>query len=59
MRVKRTIRPKDNGTKKLYDKYGNKLLAVRYRYDKKTKMRYTTVELIIDKAPWNFNKVKK
>ncbi len=51
MRVTKTIKPQDNGTKKLSAKYGNKLVAVRYRVDKKKKIRYKTVEIIVNRQP--------
>lgn len=43
--------PGENGIKKLLRKYGDDLLYVRYQYDYEKNMRYTTVELIVDKAP--------
>jgi len=41
-----TLRPGQKGTKKLADKYGDRLLCVRHRYDPETGRRCTTVELI-------------
>lgn len=41
-----TLRPGQNGTKALVRKYGDRLVCVRYRYDRETGRRYTTVELI-------------
>lgn len=46
-----TLHPRANGTKKLHDQYGRKLLAVRYRVDAKKKIRYKTVEIIVDQRP--------
>jgi len=43
-----TLRPGQNGTKRLAKKYGERLVCVRYRYDRSTGRRYTTVELIED-----------
>ena len=45
-RVAKTLNLGDNGTKKLKDKYGGKLVKVRYRNDKKNKRKLVTVELI-------------
>ena len=53
MDVKTTLQPGDKGTKQLVRKYGQKLITVRYRYDKAKKMRYKTVELIEAAEPWN------
>lgn len=40
------------GTKKLEREYRDRLVCVRYRYDKRTRRRYKTVELVVDVAPW-------
>lgn len=50
MRIKATLKPGQNGTKRLLEKYGNRLVCVRYRCDEKTGKRYTTVEVIEDEA---------
>jgi hypothetical protein len=47
-----TLRPGDPGTKRLTEEYREKLVAVRYRYDERHRRRYTTVELIVEDAPW-------
>lgn len=52
METRLTLRPGERGTKKLLDRYGSRLLCVRYRYDEKQAMRYTTVELIVAQSPW-------
>ena len=52
MEVKATIKPGLNGTKKYLKKYGDQLVCVRYRYDKETNKRQTTVELIVDEQNW-------
>ena len=52
MEVKATIKPGLNGTKKYLQKYGDQLVCVRYRYDKKNNRRQTTVELIVDEQDW-------
>lgn len=41
-----TLRPGQKGTKKLADKYGDRLICVRHRHDPETGRRSTTVELI-------------
>jgi len=52
MRVRLKLKPGQRGTKNLVTQYGNRLICVRYRYDEKTRKRYTTVELIVAEAPW-------
>ncbi len=34
MEIKATMKPGQNGTKRYMEKYGDRLLCVRYRYDK-------------------------
>ncbi len=51
MEIKATLKPGQNGTKKLAEKYGDRLVGVRYRYDPSAGRRYTTVELIEEDAP--------
>lgn len=48
MQVIRTLRPGQKGTQKLRRKYGDTLVAVRYRQDKPGNRRLTTVEIIVD-----------
>lgn len=52
LRTGLTLRPGENGTKKLMQKYGARLLAVRYRYDVAGQRRLKTVELIEEEMPW-------
>jgi hypothetical protein len=52
MIAKTTLRPGQKGTKHLMEKYGERLICVRYRYDETTHKRYTTVELIEAEATW-------
>ena len=40
------------GTKKLVEKFGEKLICVRYKYDAGKKIKYKTVELIVDQGFW-------
>lgn len=53
MDVKATLAPGQNGTKRLYKKYGDQLVCVRYRYDKARQKRLKTIELIIDEQDWS------
>ncbi len=52
MEVKVTLKPGQNGTKRLAEQYGDQLVCVRYRYDKVKRKRYKTIELIIDEQAW-------
>lgn len=52
MEVKVTLKPGQNGTKRLVEQYGDQLICVRYRYDKVKRKRYKTIELIIDEQAW-------
>lgn len=52
-RTRLTLRPGQNGTKKLMHKYGERLLAVRYHYDPSQRRRLKTVELIEEELPWD------
>jgi hypothetical protein len=53
METRVTLKPGDKGTKRMVERFGERLICVRYRYDVARKMRYKTVELIIDEAPWH------
>jgi hypothetical protein len=46
-----TLRPGQGGTKKLVERYGERLVRVRYLYDKDNG-RLKTVELIVESVPW-------
>ena len=46
MLVKKKIIAGEPGSKKYLQKYGDRLLCIRYRYDKENRERITTVELI-------------
>ncbi len=52
MEVKTTLTPGKKGTKQLVKTYGEKLVCVRYRYDKARQKCFKTVELIIDEKDW-------
>lgn len=53
MQITTTIRPGQKGTKRLTEKYGERLICVRYRSDSHTGKRYTTVELIEQEVDTN------
>jgi hypothetical protein len=40
------------GTLRMYEQYGDTLFCVRYRYNKKKKLRIKTVELVVDTVKW-------
>ncbi len=46
------LKPGQKGTKSLVTRYGDALLCVRYRYDKQSRTRLKTVELIVERKPW-------
>lgn len=52
MDVGKVLKPGDKGTKRLQQVYGDKLICVRYRYDKKQRKRLTTAEIIIEEKSW-------
>jgi hypothetical protein len=47
-----TLRPGQQGTKKLVERFGACLVRVRYLYDATTGRRLKTVELIVACVPW-------
>ncbi|MEJ1464578.1 MAG: hypothetical protein RPU15_15110 [Candidatus Sedimenticola sp. (ex Thyasira tokunagai)] len=53
MDIRTTPTPGQYGTKQLLKEYGDQLVCVRYRYDKKRSKRYKTAELIVDEQEWN------
>lgn len=52
MKTRLTLKPGQEGTKQLVEKYGASLVCIRYRYDKKKGKRWKTVELIEEEADW-------
>ena len=52
MRTRLTLHPHQDGAKQLREQYGERLVCVRYRYDEARKERWKTVELVIEKSPW-------
>ncbi len=53
MQTRLSLRPGQKGTKKLVVEYGDRLVAVRYRYDAERQRRYKTVELVVEESPWS------
>lgn len=51
-RVRLTLRPGKKGTLRLAQKYGARLVCVRYRYDASRAVRIKTVELVEEVVPW-------
>ena len=52
MRARARRRPGQPGTKTLMKTYGDRLICVRYRYDRLRRKRYKTVEIIVHEADW-------
>jgi hypothetical protein len=52
METRLTLKPGERGTKKLQEFYGDRLIAVRYRYDPVTRKRMKTAEIIVDEREW-------
>jgi hypothetical protein len=52
METRLTLRPGAPGTRKLLEKYGERLLRVRYVYDAEGRRRLKTVELIVEAVAW-------
>ena len=53
METRVTLRPGEKGTKALVAEYGHRLVCVRYRYDAAARVRYKTVELVVEQVPWD------
>lgn len=52
MKTRLILKPGQRGTKSLTDKYGDDLVCVRYRYDAETRQRLKTIELVLERTPW-------
>jgi hypothetical protein len=52
METRLTLRPGQSGTKKLLERYGERLVRVRYLYDEASGRRLKTVELVVESVPW-------
>lgn len=51
LRVVKTLSPSSRGAKGLAERYGSALLCVRHRTDPEGKLRFITVELLVDRKP--------
>ena len=52
METRLTLRPGQHGTRKLVERFGERLLRVRDLYDSAAGRRLKTVELIVESVPW-------
>jgi len=52
METRLTRRPGQAGTRKFVERYGDRLVCVRYLYDREKGCRHKTVELIVETVPW-------
>ena len=52
MDITKTLQPGDMGTLQLLKQYGEQLICVRYRVDKKKMRRLTTVEIVVEDKPY-------
>ena len=55
METRLTRRPAQAGTKKYQQRFGERLVCVRYLYDAENGRRHKTVELIVETVPWQPN----
>ena len=52
METRLTLRPGQHGTRRLVERFGERLVRVRYPYDAAGGRRLKTVELIVESVPW-------
>ena len=52
METRLTLRPGQHGTRELVERFGERLVRVRYLYDAAAGRRLKTVELIAESVPW-------
>ena len=52
MQIRTVRKPGDPGTLKLMERYGDRLISVRYRYDAVRGKRLKTIELIVEEENW-------
>ena len=52
VRTRLILKPGQPETKRLVKKYGDSLLCVRFKYDRESRQRLKTVELIVEKTDW-------
>lgn len=50
--IRLKLEPGQAGTRRLLNEHGDRLVCVRYRYDRAGRRRYKTIELIVDEAAW-------
>ena len=55
METRATLRPGQKGTRKLVERYGDRLVCVGYLYDAVACRQYKTVELIVSSSQWQPN----
>ena len=58
MKTIKVIQPGEPGTKKLAQRYGNKLICVRYRHDPLNGRKLKTIELVIEEHECQANSEK-
>ena len=51
MKAHSHLKPGQNGTHRLMERFGDSLICVRYRYDEIRDVRLTTAEIIVDEKP--------
>lgn len=51
MKTHKHLKPGENGTLRLLERFGDNLLCVRYRYDAIRDVRIETAEIIVDEKP--------
>lgn len=59
MDVIKTLAPGKPGTKRYMREWGHSLVAVRYRRDLRTRQTLTTIEIIVDRRPYNGKEVRQ
>lgn len=52
LKTRLTLAPGANGTKRLVERYGERLVCVRYRYDEERGKRVKTAELVEEETDW-------
>jgi len=52
MEVTKKLEPGAHGTRRYLTRYGERLVCVRYRLDRRQRRRLTTVELVVNETPW-------
>ncbi len=51
MKAHKHLKPGENGTRRLVERFGSSLQCVRYRFDAIRDMRIKTAEIIVDERP--------